>query len=195
MVKRWHSEFIAQWATKQFGITVDDHLTQEQHALGLAVRRLVEGSFHFGVARMNIVDNKENLIDIYAAEFKYPKALVRLIVGPMRKRYIAVLNGVGHGDLTDEQYKSEMVRDIKAVEVLIGSKPYLLGDKPTSYDCKLYALLQVCLAFEIKSPEFDLLRNSTVIMQYVERLNALLFPDMTALVSFKGPVQKYDPSA
>jgi glutathione S-transferase len=177
------SEFIVQWLIKKFDVQANRHLSAQEDAIGLAARRLVEGSLQLGVQRMSMVDNSNHIVDIYRGEIGVPRFVAAYFVRQMRKGYINLLNVVGHGDLTDEQYKSEMLRDVKALEALIGAKPFLLGNKPTTYDCNVYACLQMSLAYGIQTPEFDYLSNSTTLRGYLERMGQSLFPDMDAIIA------------
>lgn len=177
------SEFIAKWAYDKFNSKVDSHLTPEQHAVGLATRRLVEGSLQQGSQRMNVVDHPERFVELYKTEAGVPRFVAAFFVRKMRKQYINMLNAVGHGDLTDAQYKSEMMRDYKALEALIGDKPFLLGDEITSYDCNIYAHLQVFIALNINTPEFEYLRSSKILRSFSDRMGKALFPDMDVILS------------
>ncbi|CUG90869.1 glutathione S-transferase, putative [Bodo saltans] len=185
------SEFISQFLTKEMKLQVDSHLTPKDHALGLATKRLVEGSLQFGSARIMNVDNPAFVAALYSAELGVPLFVAKFFVRGMRKSYIKLLNTVGHGDLTDAQFKSEMIRDYKALEALIGDKPFLLGDRPSSYDCSLYANLQFFIALGLKTPEFDYLRSSAVLAPYVQRLDKILFPDMATVVDVKKAKSQY----
>lgn len=179
------SEFAAQWLTKRFNLTINASLSEHDHAVGLAARRLVEGSWQYGTYRTINVDNSAAVVAVYAREFRIPRFVAAYFVRSMRKGTITMLNAVGHGDLTNEQYRSEMLRDLKALEALIGnSKSYLLGNAPSSYDANVYAGLVVPLVLsEVATPELAFLRSSAILTSYVDRMTALLFPDLASLTS------------
>lgn len=185
------SEFIAQFLKKEFALEVDAHLTPKDHAIGLATKRLAEGSLQFGSSRIMMVNNALFVAQLYSQELNLPLFVAKFFVRGMRKSYINLLNTVGHGDLTEEQFKGELIRDYKALEALIGDKPFLLGDRATSYDCSLYANLQFYLALGLNEPEFDYLRNSAVLTAYVRRLDLLLFPDMAAILDVKKATSQF----
>lgn len=179
--------------SKEFSVSVDAHLTPQQHALGRTTRRMVESSLSFASYRSVIVDHGYSLIPFFAREFGVPMLAAKLAIWLIRRKKIEMLNTVGHGDLTAVEYCSEMLRDYQCLEALIGDKKFLLeGDAPTSYDCGLFAILHIFPSFGVSTPQFDYVRKSAILSGYVARMMTLLFPDIDALkCEHKQPSRKY----
>mmetsp|Transcript_11596 Transcript_11596/g.13360 ORF Transcript_11596/g.13360 Transcript_11596/m.13360 type:complete len:312 (+) Transcript_11596:31-966(+) len=178
------SEFAAQYLTKKLGLQCNASLSAHDDAIGLAARRLVEGSLQYATYRTMSVDHPSSLVSVFSREFRIPRFAAAYFVRSMRQRTISMLNGIGFGDLTDVEYRSEMLRDLRALEALIGTKPFLLGDAPSSYDANVYAALAIPMQMtEIETSEFAYIRNSAVLTSYVARVAALLFPDMGVMTS------------
>ena len=133
------STFIIERLKKHFKVDPDSWLSPEQCARGLAARRLLEDNMNWCEERFMVVDNAECMFRTFAKDLHAPKILVKIMFRRVRKNIINVLNTQGTGDLTNEQYHAMWLQDIVAFETLLGTKKFLLGDKPTSYDCSALA--------------------------------------------------------
>ena len=155
------SAFIIERLKKHFKVDPDSWLSPEQHATGLAARRLLEDNMNWCEKRFVMVDNGEAAFRTLSKDIAAPKILVRIMFRKLRKHIIEVLNTQGTGDLTNEQYHAMWLQDIVAFETLLGTKKFLLGDKPTSYDCAALASLFSNLKIqEITCPALEHLRSS-----------------------------------
>ena len=187
------SEFIIQYLTKKFDVKLDSSLSPEQHAQGLQVRRQVESFVSWGMYRSLWVDNAKVMAKLIIESMGAPALLVNWILMPQfRKGTIKMLNTVGHGDLTNEQYKSEFLRDLRALELQLSKKAFLLtDDSPTSYDCAVYNYLSIISAVDMSTEAFAFVRNSRPIQEYVARMNRIAFPDMATITDTKAKVQSF----
>lgn len=188
------SEFIIQYLTQKFNVKLDTVLSPEQAAQGLAIRRQTETFLSWGQYRQAWVDHPKVIANIFITEMGAPAFLVNNFILPQyRKSIIHMLNTTGHGDLTDAQYTSELVRDLKALELVLSKKPFLLADTATSYDCPVYAYLAnfIVLAEKMEKEPCRLVRSSEVFKAYVARINALAFPDFAAIADGKAKIQTF----
>lgn len=175
------SEFIRIFCEEKIAKKkLSDRFTPEQNALARTVRRMVEGSLTQGFYRAIIVDNPAALFEAFAEMTGYPLFIIKIFVSQHRQRIISILNAVGYGDLTDKEYRFELLEDVKALETMLQGKKFLLGDSPCCYDCTVFA--SVHLALGAKTPQvpieaFNYLHQSKVFQEYNARMLALAFPD------------------
>lgn len=182
------SDFILPYLTQTFKVTLDDHLSQAQHAEGFMIKRMIESSIHYGLNRTIFVDFPQVLINMFSVEFNLQSIVASVLVHNMRANTIKVLNAVGYGNLSQEQYEREFLHELQSLETLLktehagdGSGAFLLGPKPTSYDCSLYAWLQVAGEMGPHGPGLSFVATSNVLKEYVSRVSRIAFPDFDSL--------------
>lgn len=174
-------EFIIQYLTEQYGVSMDDKLTEQEHARGLMVRRMVETSINYGLNRTTFVDYPRYMADMFSKEYALEPVMANVLVRGMRNATIRVLNAVGYGDLSQEQYEMEFLRDMQSLEAFLQSRPYLFGNSPSSYDCSVYAWLQVAGEMGPNGSALSFLTSSRTMRDYINRMTRLAFPDIDDL--------------
>jgi glutathione S-transferase len=104
-------------------------------------------------------------------------APMRMIVAPMARRGVkAQLKGHGMGHHTQGEIHDIGRRDLSAIEAILGSKPFLLGDAPTGIDATAYGLLaNILYPADIKSPLQDHIRAHPTLAGYVDRFRARFY--------------------
>ena len=187
------SSFIIDRLKKHFKVDPDSWLSPEQHATALATQRMLEDNMNWCEERYLMVDNMPAMASEFAREMKgTPRLFLKLFVSMARKNVIKILNTQGNGDLTDEQYHAEFLQDVIAFETILGDKPFLMGDKPTSYDCAALGLfntiVQMC---DISCPAVAHMRSDPRIVTYVSRLTAILFPDLEPLIKTRQEAKRH----
>jgi len=178
------SQLCIEFIAKELKIDMDSHLTPEQHAVGTALRRLTEDNLAPHYYRTMMVDNMQHLDPLFK-DLQKPMFLVRFMFGKYRKNIINKLNSSGLGDLSDDRYQEEQRRNIKAVETLLGSKKYLFGDKPSSYDLGVLSVFSHILTLQpwlkANTKGVEALYESAVLKEYVNRFYAAVYPDFKTL--------------
>ncbi|CAD2219807.1 hypothetical protein AGDE_01820 [Angomonas deanei] len=174
-------EFIIQYLTEQFNVSMDDRLTSQEHAKGLMVRRMVETSINYGLNRTTFVDYPKYMSDMFSKEYLLEPVMAGLLVRGMRKATIRVLNAVGYGDLSQEQYEVEFLRDMQSLEAFLSAGPFLFGNVPSTYDCSVYAWLQVAGEMGPNGAALSYLTSSKTLRDYINRVTKLAFPDIDDL--------------
>lgn len=174
-------EFIIQYLTEQFNVQIDDSLTSQEHAKGLMIRRMVETSINYGLNRTTFVDYPRYMADMFSKEYQLEPVMSNILVRGMRSATIKVLNAVGYGDLSQEQYEMEFLRDIQSLESFLQNKPFLFGSSPSSYDCSVYAWMQVAGEMGPNGAALSFLTSSKTLRDYINRMTRLAFPDIDDL--------------
>lgn len=188
------SQQCIEYISKELGINMDSFLTAEQQATGTLLRRLLEDNVSPNNYRTVIVDNMANMVPVMK-EYGAPRLLMPFILRMYRNLSIKRLNASGLGDLSDERYQEEQRRNFKALETLIGNKKFIFGDKPSSYDLGAFALLSFVLALkpflQRNNSGVSALFESKILTAYVERFNALVYPDLEKIVRTNEKSQEF----
>jgi glutathione S-transferase len=187
------SHFIIERIAKEFNVSLDGHLTPEEHAKGTAIRRILDDSTRLHHYRHQMVDNAPAVAAMFSKAMGAPLFLTKMFVKKMRSNLINMLNNHGQGDLTDEQYHAEWMRDVQALEGFLGNKPFFFGDRPTSYDCAAYGYLAGAVAISgmLPCPELKRIAEGPL-AGFVKRMEAAVFPDLDAIL--KAPLPQEFPA-
>ena len=82
------------------------------------------------------------------------------------------------GRLEPSEVMELSFRDLDAISVLLGDKPYLFGDQPTTLDCAVFGHLTQFLFIDINFPQEKYLReNACNLVNLVERIRTEVWPD------------------
>ncbi|HEX3759653.1 MAG TPA: glutathione S-transferase family protein [Kofleriaceae bacterium] len=127
---------------------LDDGLSARDRAIGHLTRRTLDEAFYFVTLYL-----RWNVDDAFAAlreEFKklVPGLLVPLIRRDTRKK----LQTQGTGRHSPEEVIAFGAADLESCAELLGDQPFLLGDRPRTVDCTLFACLEGLLGFPVDSP-------------------------------------------
>lgn len=162
----------------KYGDPLDAALTPEQRALALAVRRMVEEHLYWCLVYTRWID-PEGFRHVREYFVKLlPPVLGGVVVDRViRKKIRAALHaqGVGRHDAADIYRRG--CEDLTAVSLLLGDRPYLLGEQPTSVDATLYAFTAGLWMFPADNPLKRHLARQGNLIAYVERMHTRYFAD------------------
>lgn len=178
------------------GRSLDVAMTPHQRATSVAIQRLVEDSLRLHYGRWLTVDHFAHLCSFYAREAALPRWLIALMLRWERSKIIQMLNLVGQGDLTDEQYMEEFLHDVQSLESLLQSN-YFFGASPCVLDCSVYAYLaQILLHVDSIPCEAALAVSRGPLRKFVQRMESAAFPEGLHEVckrTGKGPSMQAQP--
>lgn len=144
------SQLILEHLTRSRGLDLDAHLTPHERAVGHLVRRTLEEGLYF-VSMWNRWVPDESFVALrpaFAAALPGPiKLLVPLIRGNVKKS----LKTQGTGRHAPAEIMAMGIADLDAVSEILGDRPFLLGDRPSSFDASLFAFEEGILAFPVTS--------------------------------------------
>ena len=92
--------------------------------------------------------------------------------GPIRGGVRKAAYDQGTGRHTPEEVHALGCADVDAIATILGTKPFLLGDAPSSYDAVLYGFIANVMAFPPRSPISARARSHSNLVAFVERVNA-----------------------
>lgn len=150
------SQRIIEYLKRTRNHTIDNHLSPQEHAVGLAFTRLTDENLYWsGVIQPRWREDegfKTYIPYIFGMGDKsYDEVWNALDPGvqdfanAFRERILAGFNGQGMGRRTDEEVLDYFKEDINAMSDFLADKPFLLGDQPTSYDAGFYSEVRHCM--------------------------------------------------
>ncbi len=158
---------------ERFGDALDARLTERQHALGHLARRTAEDHLSWGLLAVRWGDDaiwKSSYRDAIAAMLP---PLVRVFApGLLRRRVQSTMRAHGVGRHSRAEITRACETDLASLEELLGDRPFLLGEAPTSYDCSVYAMLEHLRRTEGEHPLIAAMRSRDALIAYCERMNA-----------------------
>ncbi len=169
------SGFIIEYLKQKHGDTLDAKLTPEQVAIGHTVRRMLEESTYWNIVYMRWVDEPGWRAYVPVLETMLPVVVSNVMLPVLRRRMHKVLHnqGMGRHNLDEVQHLGK--QDISALSTLMGNKPFLLCDTPTSYDATVYAFLVGIMAFPVDSEFKQHTLSQGNLVEYCARFKSRFF--------------------
>lgn len=174
------SHFILEYLKDKYNVPLDEGLNAEQHAIMIAMQRLLEEHLYWvGMyARWLYTDknwqiNKKAIFGGLPPVIRDIAALIyrRLIIGKQ-------IYGQGMGRHKSHDIFHLGKIDLDAISAFLADKPYFMGDKPTSLDASAFGILINTVRSPIESPVKDYgltLKNLPV---YCDRMMGEFFPEL-----------------
>ncbi|XP_043190776.1 failed axon connections homolog [Amphibalanus amphitrite] len=168
------SELIMDYLTKHFNNPIPEQLTPAQHGVGRAVQVMLDEHTTLAVGRKRrILEQMGNSIDcflkVYRSECVFKKLFVSLI---KKKLYVR-----GMSEYREEEALFFLYRELRALEDVMGDRPFLLADAPSTYDAAVFAQLTQVLLGCAPEVERYVRENHAVLVGYHKRMKAKYWPD------------------
>jgi len=170
------SELIMHQLQEKFHQPVQEtHLTAAEHGVGRAVQTMMDEHASIIVfCKRYLFDRAVNMPAWVCKEYRIAFSLFWPLIWPQIKKFFDV-KGVGR--LTQQEALFFLYRDLQALEDLLGEKPFLLGEKATSYDAAVFAELTQVLYGCAPEVESHVRGSYPVIVRYHERMKAAYWQD------------------
>ena len=151
-------------------VGMDAHLTAEQRAVGTAVQRMAEKSLNLVTYHIRWLRQ----IDVYVKELMAATGCSKQEVGVVLMSFREAVEKWEYIDGMSrhppEFSDSIGMADLTSMSVLLGNKPWLFGDKPTSYDAVMFSFTAHALVPPFESPVRNHLRSLENLVAYVQRI-------------------------
>lgn len=184
------SSLIIEHLEERFGIDLDAHLDASQHALAVSVQRMLEEHYHQCFEHQLFFGRGgQERMDAFAAMLPIP--LRWLVPTVMGRAFRKQLHARGMGRHPEEVIVAQGKADLDALSVLLGDKPYFLGDEPSSIDACVFGFLGVSLYVEGDNPLYRHGASLENLMRYCERMRARYFPETLSKLApmFEGDAE------
>jgi glutathione S-transferase len=170
------SQFIIEYLKKKHGDTLDEKLTPEQMAIGHTIRRMLEECTYWYIVYMRWVDEAG-----WRAYMPVVETLVPTVTGgpvpvaALRQKMLGILHDQGTGRHSMEEVQVLAKQDITALATLMGNKPFLLGDAPTSFDAVVYSFLVSIIANPVETDFKQHTLSQENLVRYCARFKSRFF--------------------
>jgi glutathione S-transferase len=171
------SQLIIEHLKRKHGDTLDAKLTPEQVAQGHAVRRMLEESTYLHILQLRWASDDGWKVYRPIFEALFPPVVGKVVPAMIRRDIVKRLQVHGLGRHQSEEVLEMGKEDISAVAALLGDKPFLLGEEPTSFDATVYAFLASILMFPVDSPLRRFTQEQQNLVRYVDRFHQRFFGD------------------
>jgi glutathione S-transferase len=127
---------------------LDDGLADRDRAIAHLVRRTLEEGYYFAGVFVRWKTD-EGYAEVRE---RFKEFLPGPVVWYVRRDILKKLHSQGTGRHSVEEVTEFGARDLESCSEILGDKPFLLGDRPRTVDCTLYAFLEMLLGFPVDSP-------------------------------------------
>lgn len=170
------STLIRDHLERKYGIDLDRDLDELERARAWAVERMIEN--HFGwiathawtMIPANFEKGPARWIEAAPAEMR-PRLRGELLGEISRS-----LRAAGLGHLSDEEVVELGTRSLKALSLLLGDKPYFMGERPCGVDAIAFGMLAGLLTPYLDSPLRERARGFPNLTHYVARMMRQYYP-------------------
>jgi glutathione S-transferase len=171
------SHFIRAHIERKYGIDFDEGLDAAERAQAWAVERMLENHFNWasGYTRWIIPANFE----IGPARFfdDVPEPMRAKVRDDVRGRVANRLFEVGMARHTPDEIAELGDRSLMALSALLGDKPYLMGERPSSVDATMFGMLAGILTPFFDSPLRRRAESYPNLVAYTARLMRQYYPE------------------
>lgn len=167
------SGLIQRYLETEKGIDFDGGLTKEQLASATAIRGMLEYHFYFIAANFRWGDHPEAIQEAFFD--LVPKPLRRIVFKGVDRTRSKTMYLQGTGRYTRDELIASGTADIDAMAILLGNKPYLFGDRPTSIDASLFGALENVITFEVDTPLKQAAIQHDNLVAYCDRFRGEFF--------------------
>lgn len=170
------SRLIIEHLVRTRGVDPDAGLTGAQRAVSLLVSALVEDRLYQALVWWRWIHdpNYRILRDAYFGDV--PEAARESVAGQARAGVQADLRGHGLGRHTPDEIAAIGRADVAALATLVAGDPWLFGDRPTTADCTVWAMVANLLSPLFETPLGDEARRHPALLAYHQRGRELWFP-------------------
>jgi glutathione S-transferase len=167
------SDLIKSHLESHHGAQFDDHLDERQKAIGLAAQRMIEDHLYF----INVYQRWNLHPDVLRETFfaPIPKLLRGFIFKKVAKGIRETVNKIGLGRHSEEQMTAYAAEDWAALATILGDKPFLLGDEPSSFDASLWGAVHGTIRCSLDTPSRMAALTHQNLIDFEKRFEARFF--------------------
>jgi glutathione S-transferase len=169
------SQLIIEHLQRKHGDSLDAKLRPEDRAQGHLVRRMLEESTYWHIVHVRYVPEQAWAVYKPIFEALLPPIVGKFVAPRIRSGLLKSLHAHGLGRHQPAEVLEMGKQDISALATLLGDKPFLLGDHPSSFDATAYAFLASITAFPVDSPFRSFTLEQKNLVQYVDRFHQRYF--------------------
>lgn len=178
------SAIIIDYLEHKLGVAPDAHLDDAQRTTAHVYRRMLEEHTYWNVVEVRYRSD---------AHWAVHRAAMKSILPPMppevadqflaraREVMMAQLHAQGMGRHSADEAAELGLQDMRALDRLLGDKPFFFGDRPSSFDCVAYGTLANLRVPAFDSPLVRWVRERPSFTAFCDRMHARFFPPAAAV--------------
>lgn len=162
------SGLIIEYLQKKYNLTLDSWLSPEQNAQALALRRMIEEHLYWVTIYIRWIDehNWPTTLDTFFGKKRsfYINVIAKIVRNRERRRVHHVVGRHLHDEIIQMG-----LDDLKAIHTLIKA-PFVFGEKATSIDAIVYAVLANIIEPPIESKLKEYAASQPKFIEYCQRM-------------------------
>jgi glutathione S-transferase len=168
------SLIIAQLQKSHDDPLADRRLTPDQLALGTLIKSLCEHELFYTMIYGRWLDGNYKPLGRFLTSF-LPEDQQEAAIEASLESVKSMLHGYRLGRYGQEFVRSGLRTKLDALSNLLGSSRWLFGDRPSTYDAGLYAILASTIHFPVPNPHVEIAREYTSLVDYCDRIKTVYF--------------------
>ncbi|MFM9940389.1 MAG: glutathione S-transferase family protein [Hyphomicrobiaceae bacterium] len=172
------STFIRAHLEQRHGANFEQGLDAQQKAVAWAVEKMCEEHLYWAImdSRWMVDANFDKGPRRYFD--KAPRLVRPFIVAMVRRQVRSALKAQGLGRHSRAEIEQLAKRDIDAIAVILGDKPWLMGAEPCGADASVWSFVASLLCPRFESPMREATAAHANLVAYRDRGMARWFPDL-----------------
>jgi glutathione S-transferase len=160
---------------RKYSIDFDAGLSAEQRAIGWAIEKMCEDHLYFALLDLRWRDRR-NFRKGLSRMFKVlPLPLRPLARFVMRRRTVDKIRRQGMGLHDKDEIAALAIRDIEAISILLGTRPFLMGKEICGADASVFGFVTALLTPELSSPVIAAAMGKSNLIAYRDRIMQAYF--------------------
>ena len=169
------TELIIELLSRRYGVDLDEGLTPEQRALGLAWRRTFEEHFH-QVLEWELFFQPAGRDYLRASmASQMPRLAAPIVFSMMRRHFSKQLYARGIARHTPEIVEAKGRADLDALAAFLENRPFLVSDHPTTADTSVFGLVAPMVYWTMPTPVASYARTLPALRDYCNRMRQRCF--------------------
>ena len=160
---------------EQQGADFDKGLTDHERACSRAFIRMAEEHLYFHLVADRWLRDDTWPITRDTFFGMIPKAIRGFITNKIRKNLRAGIHTQGIGRFTEAERAERVAKDLEAIKLQLGDKPYLFGDAPTAADASVCPMLSGLTSVPLPTEVSSLVKNDDTLTDYIDRMRETLY--------------------
>lgn len=174
------SQLIIDWLKRTVS-DPDTHLTEQQKAVGHAVKRTLEDHLYWIIIYFEFFDQQgfDFIISNTIGDTSVLPAEIQEAIRVRREDFRKRCYDQGIARYTPAEIFDKAKKDFEAISVILGENRFLLGDTPSSYDATLFGFIQAFYQARGMHPEItDFVRTIPNLSRYVQNIQETWYPEL-----------------
>ncbi len=170
------SYFIIEHLKRTRGDSVDATLTARDRATSHAFARMLDEHLYWAVVHSRWFDDRfsPRMIGIFFGEL--PAEQQGAVTTTVRDAMAIALHAHGLGRHTTEEIMERAKADLTALSALLGERPFMLGNHPTTLDAATYGFLSNVIDVEMDTQLRQHVSTHPNLVDYCRRMRERYYP-------------------